>query len=72
MRNYYKDGVDTATPDETNFTIHEATTTLACLARSSDCGDFCTRILANRVSLWSMDEVYPSEGLLRSRYSRVF
>jgi hypothetical protein len=69
---HYKDDVDTPTPDETNFTIHEATTTLACLVRSSDCSEFCARILANRVSLWSMDEDYPPNDALRSRYSRVF
>lgn len=69
---HYKDDVATPTPDETNFTIHEATTALACLARSSDCGEFCARIIADQDSLWSMDEVYPSEDALRSWYSRVF
>jgi AIPR protein len=69
---HYKDDVDTPTPDEANFTIHEATTASVCLARLPDCDDFCARILANRVSLWSMDEIYTSEDLLRSRYSRVF
>lgn len=29
-------------------------------------------MLANRQSLWSLDEIYPPEELLRSRYSRVF
>jgi hypothetical protein len=69
---HYKDDVDTPAPDEANFTIHEATTASACLARSSDCDDFCARILADLDSLWSMDEIYTSEDLLRSRYSRVF
>jgi hypothetical protein len=69
---HYKDDVDTPSPDETNFTVHEATTAAACLASSPDCDDFCARILANRASLWSMDQTYPSGDMLPSRYSRVF
>ena len=69
---HYKDGVEAPVPDETNFTLQEATTALACLAKTPDCDDFCARVLSNRASLWSMDETYPFEELLRSRYSRVF
>ena len=69
---HYKDDVEAPVPDETNFTLQEATTALACLAKTSDCDDFCARVLSNRSSLWSMDETYPTEELLRSRYSRVF
>ncbi|MEP0753253.1 AIPR family protein [Trichocoleus sp. Lan] len=68
---HYKDDVETPTPDESNFTLEEATTAAACLVQMKDC-DFCARILANRRSLWSMEEVYPAEELLRSHYSRVF
>lgn len=68
---HYKDDVETPAPDESNFTLEEATTASACLAQQKDC-NFCARILANRRSLWSMDEIYPAEELLRSCYSRVF
>jgi hypothetical protein len=68
---HYKDDVETPTPDVNNFTLDEATTASACLAQLKNC-DFCARILANRRSLWSMEEVYPAEELLRSHYSRVF
>jgi AIPR protein len=69
---HYKDDADTPEPDESNFTLQEATTASACLAKLQDCDDFCARILANRSSLWSMEETYPSDQFLRSRYSRVF
>lgn len=67
---HYKDDADTPPPDANNFTLEEATTALASLIQSPDC-DFCARILANRQSLWSMEEIYP-QGELRSYYSRVF
>jgi hypothetical protein len=68
---HYKQDVDNPPPDDTNFTLEEATTACACLTQQNDC-DFCTRVLSNRQSLWSMDEIYPFEELMRSRYSRVF
>lgn len=68
---HYKDDVETPAPDDYNFTLEEATTAAACLAQLKDC-DLCARILANRRSLWSMEEVYPAEELLRSHYSRIF
>ena len=68
---HYKQDVDRPPPDETNFTLEEATTACACLAQQNDC-DFYARVLANRQSLWSMEESYPVEDLLRSRYARVF
>lgn len=68
---HYKDDVETPTPDESNFTLEEATTASACLAQLNDC-DFCARILSNRRSLWSMEKVYPAEELLCSHYARVF
>ena len=37
-----------------------------------DCGDFCARVLANRASLWSMDEVASDAEPMPSIYSRVF
>lgn len=67
-----KDDMETPNSDENNFTLKEATTASACLAKSQDCDDLCSRIMANRVSLWSMDEIYSSTELYRSRYSRVF
>jgi hypothetical protein len=68
---YYKDDVETPEPDESNFTLEEATTACATLADKSDC-DFCARILANRKSLWSLEEIYPDTDLYRSRYARIF
>jgi len=68
---HYKHDAETPSPDATNFTLEEATTACACLAQQKDC-DYCSRVLANRQSLWSLDEIYPPEDLLRSRYSRVF
>jgi hypothetical protein len=68
---HYKDDTDTPPPDDTNFTLEEATTASACLAQLSDC-DFCARILANRRSLWSFELIYPESEINRSRYSRVF
>lgn len=67
---HYKDDVDTPVPDETNFTLEEATAACACLVQMSDC-DFCVRVLANRRSLWSFEPVYP-EAEYSSRYERVF
>ncbi|MEO8411805.1 MAG: hypothetical protein ABI478_14655, partial [Propionivibrio sp.] len=43
----------------------------ALMANRSDC-DFCARVLANRRSFWSFDEVFPAEDLYRSRYAKVF
>jgi hypothetical protein len=69
---HYKDDADTPVSDDCNFTLAEATTALACLAKKPDCGDFCKRILANRASLWSMDEIASDADLMPSIYSRVF
>jgi len=68
---HYKDTDDVPPPDATNFDLVEATTACACLAQLGDC-DYCARLLANRQSLWSMEEIYPPEELYRSIYSRVF
>lgn len=68
---YYKQDAEAPAPDATNFTLEEATTACACLVQQNDC-DFCARVLSNRQSLWSMDEIYPSGEMLRSRHSRVF
>lgn len=68
---HYKQDAEMPAPDTTNFTLEEATTACACLAQQRNC-DFCSRVLGNRKSLWSLDEIYPPEEFLRSRYSRVF
>lgn len=68
---HYKEDVDAPAPDEANFTLEEATTASASLSQAKDC-DFCARILANRKSLWSMEDSHPEEEVLRSIYSRVF
>lgn len=69
---HYKQDADMPSPDATNFTLDEATTACACLTQQRDCCYFCSRVLADRKALWSMDEFYPPEEFLRSRYSRVF
>ena len=68
---FYKDDVDMPDPDESNFTLDEATTACATLADKPDC-DLCARILANPKSLWSLEEIYPETDLYRSRYARIF
>jgi len=68
---HFKDSEDTPRPDQSNFTLEESTTACACLIQATD-GDFCSRILANRRSLWSFEEVYPATEMYRSRYQRVF
>ncbi len=68
---HYKDGEDTPTPDATNFTLDEATTACALMANGSDC-DFCARVLANRRSFWSVDEIFPAGDLYRSLYAKIF
>ena len=68
---HYKAGVDTPTPDGSNFTLDEALTACASLVSEKHC-DLCTRLLSNRQSLWSFDDVYPEGDLYRSRYARIF
>lgn len=69
---HYKDDAEMPDLDERNFSLKEATTASACLAGAADCADFCSRIVADRASLWSMEEDYPVAERLKSRYSRVF
>lgn len=68
---HHKSAWDTPDPDETNFTLEEATTACAALSTWRD-GDLCTRILTNRASLWSLHPVYPAENPQISRYAAVF
>ncbi len=68
---HYKDDAETPEPDETNLTLDEATIALACLEQEATC-DLCSRVLANRKSLWSFERVYPEGELYRTRYHRVF
>ena len=68
---HYKDGDEPPPVDDTNFSIDEATTALACLEQESSC-DLVARMLADRKSLLSMEEVYPETDIFRSRYLRVF
>lgn len=68
---HYKEDADAPTPDESNFTLDEATTASACLAQRQD-WDLCARVLANRRSLWSLEEIFPPKELNRSIYSHVF
>jgi hypothetical protein len=68
---HYKEGEDTPAPDATNFTLDEATSACALMANGADC-DFCARVLSNRRSFWSFDEVFPAGDLYRSRYAKAF
>jgi AIPR protein len=65
---HYKDEADLPDPDESNFTMREAITALACLVKRPDCDDFCARILANRASLWSMQGDTENSSI----YERIF
>ncbi len=68
---HYKDDDDTPDLDDTNLTLVEATTALACMEQEPTC-DLCSRVLANRNSLWSFEPVYPDSELYRTRYHRLF
>jgi hypothetical protein len=68
---HFKEEADAPTPDETNFTLDEATTACACIPQRQDC-DYCVRVLANRRSLWSFEPIYPEHEINRSIYSCVF
>jgi hypothetical protein len=68
---HFKESADTPSPDATNFTLEEATTALACLESDPDC-DFCSRVLSNRRSLWSLEPVFPETAEIRSCYRRLF
>jgi hypothetical protein len=68
---HYKDGEGAPASDETNFDLDEATTACALMANAIDC-DFCARVVANRRSFWSFDEVFPEGDLYRSRYAKIF
>ena len=71
IHDHYKESEDTPSPDDANFTLEEATTALACLESDPTC-DFCTRVLSNRNSLWSLEPVFPETDDLQSRYQRLF
>ncbi len=71
VRYHYKDSEDVPPPDAQNFTLEEATNALACSEQEKHC-DLYSRILANRRSLWSFEEIYPNTQLYRSRYARLF
>lgn len=68
---HYRESDDRPVSDATNFTLVEATTACASLVHEASC-DLCSRILANRKSLWSFEDVYPATESYRSRYLRVF
>lgn len=65
---HYKESENDPAPDETNFILVEATTSLACLEQDLD---FCTRALANRRSLWSQEIAFPGTEF-NTRYRRLF
>ncbi|MBD2327308.1 AIPR family protein [Alkalinema sp. FACHB-956] len=69
---HYKDAADTPDPDESNFTLQEATVASACLTKGENLDDFCARIVANRASLWSMEVIDTAKNAGVSRYSLVF
>jgi hypothetical protein len=68
---HYKDADDTPASDDSNFSLDEATTALACLEQQGSC-DLLSRIVAKRSDLWSFEEVYPVGSAQRSRYSQLF
>lgn len=68
---HYRESDDRPASDATKFSLTEATTACASLVQEANC-DLCARILANRKSLWSFEDVYPATEAYRSRYLRVF
>ncbi|MFD1000178.1 AIPR family protein [Ohtaekwangia kribbensis] len=66
---HYKYGDETPDSDESNFNLDDATIALACLE-----SDFqlCARLISDRKSLWSFEEVYPATDLWRTRYEKIF
>jgi AIPR protein len=69
---HYRSDVDTPKADEANFTLREATTAAACLAKVQFLDDFCAKILKKRSALWSFEEVYGEREVYRSSYAQVF
>jgi len=65
---HYKENENDPAPDDANFILVEATTSLACLEQDLD---FCARALTNRRSLWSQEVTFP-EDELDTRYRRLF
>ena len=68
---HYKDNDDAPNADDENFDLAEATAALASLEDDPTC-DFCSRVLANRNSLWSRETVFPAADTYLSRYDRLF
>jgi len=65
---HYRLSDETIPQDDSNFSILEATTAAACLIQEQS-GELCSRILANRKSLWDTEI---EEGQTISRYKLVF
>jgi hypothetical protein len=57
---HYKEADDVPDSDDTNFTLEDAATALACLEREKDT-ELCATLLSNRKAIWSPDPVYPRE-----------
>jgi hypothetical protein len=55
---HYKEADDVPDSDDTNFTLEDAATALACLEREND-AELCATLLSNRKAIWSPDPVYP-------------
>jgi len=68
---HFKEADDVPDPDDTNFTLDEAATALACLEPDKDC-DWCAMLLSNRKALWSATPVYPKDKPQDSLCTRMF
>lgn len=66
---HYKYGDQTPDSDECNFNLDDATIALACLETDFQ---LCARLISDRKSLWSLEEVYPAGDLWRTRYEKLF
>jgi len=57
---HFKEAEDVPDSDDTNFTLEDAVTALACLERQSDCA-LCALLLSNRKAIWSGELTYPAD-----------
>ncbi len=68
---HFKEADDVPDPDDTNFTLDEAATALACLEPDKEC-KWCAMLLSNRKALWSDEPVHPKDKPQESLCERLF
>ncbi len=68
---HYKEAEDVPDSDDTNFTLEDAATALACLERQSDCA-LCALLLSNRKAIWSGELTFPADKPELTLCQRLF